>query len=151
MSTSRDEGGVLALVALFLPVAILVIGMVLDLGVVFYARRATQTACDLGALAGVIELDWDALAQGDVRIDSLAGEAVAIQVTNENVVSLGPLIVDPMVSVRVFNIPEREEPTVQVYCHFRVRAHFLGFLPGFGLGIPCAASAEASVVMRTKW
>ncbi len=146
-----EDGGVLALVAVFLPVAVLTMGMVLDLGMVYFARRAVQGACDLGALAGVLELDWDALASGDVRIDPTMGEAKAVQVASENLGALASVIRVMSLSAHVFNAPDREEPTVRVQCLFKVRAHFLGFLPGLGDGIPCSADSEGSVVRRTKW
>jgi hypothetical protein len=150
LSTSED-GAVLALVAIFLPVAVLTMGMVLDLGMVYFAKRAVQGACDLGALAGVIELDWDALASGDVRIDPAMGEAKAVQVASENLEAFGGVIREVWLSAHVLNAPDREEPAVRVECRFKVRAQFLGFLPGLGDGIPCSVSSEASVVKRTKW
>jgi len=52
----QTRGGVLALVALFLPIAVLCVGLVMDLGTVFFVRKAVQPACDLGVLAGVQEL-----------------------------------------------------------------------------------------------
>ena len=150
VSTSED-GAVLALVAVFLPVAVLTVGMVLDLGIVYFARRAVQGACDLGALAGVIELDWDALASGDVRIDPAIGETKAVRVARENIEALGSAIREVFVSAHVFNAPDREEPTVRVECRFKIEAHFLGLLPGLDQGIPCFTSSEGSVVRRTKW
>ena len=146
-----EDGAVLALVAVFLPVAVLVVGMVLDLGMLYFAKRAVQGACDLGALAGVIELDWEALAAGDVRIDPAMGEAKALQVTRENIEALGNVIRDASVSAHVLNAPDREEPTVRVECRFKVRAHFLGRLPGLGDGVPCSIASEGSVVRRTRW
>jgi hypothetical protein len=148
---TSEDGAVLALVAVFLPVAVLTVGMVLDLGIVYFAKRAVQGACDLGALAGVIELDWDALALGDVRIDPTMGQAKAVQVASENVYALGGVIREASISAHVLNAPDREEPTVRVECCFKVRAHFLGFLPGLGEGISCSVSSEGSVVRRTKW
>jgi hypothetical protein len=148
---TSEDGAVLALVAVFLPVAVLTVGMVLDLGMVYFAKRAVQGACDLGALAGVIELDWDALALGDVRLNPIMGEAKAVQVASENISALGRVIREASISAHVFNVPDREEPTIRVECRFKVRTHFLGFLPGLGQGIPCFASSEGSVVRRTKW
>ena len=43
----ETRGGVLALVALFLPIAVLCVGIVVDLGTVFFVRKAVQAACDL--------------------------------------------------------------------------------------------------------
>ncbi len=151
MLRSSEDGAVLALVAAFLPAAVLTVGMVLDLGMLYFAKRAVQGACDLGALAGVIELDWDALAAGEVRIDPEMGKKKALEVAGENIASLGSIIREAAVSAHVFNTPDRDEPTVRVVCHFRVRAYFLGFLPGLKDGIPCSASSEGSVVRRTKW
>jgi uncharacterized membrane protein len=146
-----EDGAVLALVALFLPAAVLTVGMVLDLGMLYFARRAVQGACDLGALAGVIELDWEALAAGDVLINPQMGEAKALEVTSENIGALGNVIREVSISAQVQNMPDREEPTVRVECRFKVKAHFLGFLPGLDKGIPCFTFSEGSVVRRTKW
>lgn len=146
-----EDGGVLALVAVFLPVAVLTVGMVLDLGMVYFVKRAVQGACDLDALAGAIELDWEALAAGEVRIDPAMGEAKAVQVAIENVEALGSIIHETHISAYVLNTPDREEPTVRVECRFKVEAYFLGFLPGLDEGIPCFAFSEGSVVRRTKW
>jgi len=147
----QTRGGVLALVALFLPIAILCIGLVVDLGTVFFARKAVQAACDLGALAGVQELDWDLLAVGTVSLKAAEAEAVAEEITAHNLDGLEALVRDVHVSAAVLNPPDIAEPTVAVTVTYSVRTLFLRTLPGLGDGFHDRRVAEASVVKRTEW
>ena len=140
-----------ALVVLLLPVAILSIGMVGDLGVVFFARKAVQAACDLGALAGVLELDWDRLAAGQVAIREQEGRAVAADLTRQNLESVSRLVVIVSLSTSVQNPPVKSEPVLTVEANFRVRTPFLGAIPGLQADFEGRVLAQASVVKRTKW
>ena len=146
-----ERGGVLALVALFLPVAVLVVGLVCDLGVVFCVRKIAQAACDLGALAGVQELDWDLLAEGTVAINETGAQSAAIGVAQENLANLGGLAHVEAVYAVVSNPPACSEPNIVLTVTCRVRPTYLGWLPAFAEGIPLSIMAEASVVERTKW
>lgn len=141
----------MALVALFLPVAIFSAGMVADLGMVFVARKAAQAACDLGALAGVLELDWDRLAQGQVMIREEDGEEMAAVVARQNLDSV--LGLAELVSLRssVSNPPEVPDPVVSVEVEYAVAVRYLKWLPGLRYGFRGRASSEASVVERTRW
>ena len=102
----QTRGGVLALVALFLPIAVLCVGMVVDLGTVFFVRKAAQAACDLGALAGVQELDWDLLAAGHValRVDDV--ERIAAEVARENLESVELLVPELQIGAKAENLPQ---------------------------------------------
>jgi uncharacterized membrane protein len=145
------RGGVLALVALFLPIAVLCVGMVVDLGTVFVVRKAVQAACDLGALAGVQELDWDLLAAGTVSLREEEAEAFAKEVTADNLEPIKTLVLDAHVSASVLNPPTKAEPTVAVSVTYSVRMLFLRTLPGLGEGFRDRRVSEASVVKRTEW
>lgn len=147
----QTRGGVLALVALFLPIAVLCIGMVIDLGTVFFVRKAVQAACDLGALAGIQELDWDLLALGTVSLRVEEAEAMAREITGQNLEGIETLVRDVSVSATVLNPPAKAEPTVGVTVRYSVRLSFLGTLPGLGEGFYDRRVSEASVVKRTEW
>ncbi len=147
----ETRGGVLALVALFLPIAVLCVGMVVDLGTVFFVRKAVQAACDLGALAGVQELDWDLLAAGTVSLRGEEAEAFAREVTSDNLQAIEALVLDTHVSATVLNPPAKVEPTVAVSVTYSVRMPFLRTLPGLGEGFRDRRVSEASVVKRTEW
>ncbi len=147
----RADGGVVALVALFLPIAVLCVGMVVDLGAVFFARKAVQAACDLGALAGVQELDWDRLAAGQVMIREEDGEDIAEGITRENLRNVTGLVEVLSVSCSVLNPPQVAEASLSVEVRFKVKTPFLGSVPGLFGSFEGRAFSQASVVRRTKW
>ena len=147
----HTRGGVLALVALFLPIAVLCVGIVVDLGTVFFVRKTVQAACDLGALAGVQELDWDLLAVGHVAVRVDDGERIAVEITRENLESVELLVPELQIGAKVENPPAREDPVVSVAAVYSVRTPFLRSVPGLGRGFQGSVMAEASVVKRTKW
>lgn len=153
------KGGVSLLVALYLPICILAVGMVFDLGLAFVVRQTAQTACDMGALAAVQELDWDQLAEGIVVINTVAARQQAADVTFANlapVVRKG-LITEPVISIAVSNPAGGAgdtgtgEPAVMVEASMTVRTFFLRWLPGLTGGIPMTVRAEARCVERTRW
>ncbi len=148
---ANERGGVMVLVTLFLPVAVLLVGLVCDLGVVFCVRKIAQAACDLGALAGVQELDWDLLAEGVVAIDESSAQTVATGVAQENLGNLGGLAHVETVCAMVSNPPASVEPRLVLTATCRIRPTYLSWLPGFEDGIPISIMAEASVVERTEW
>lgn len=147
----RDQrGSVVALFVLFMPVVLAVCGLALDLGILFTARKCVQGACDLGALAGVQELDWDALARGHILIREEDAVRRALEVAYSNMGCAGGLVFEPDLSARVYNPPFREEPCVIVEASFSVRSFFIHVF------VPVKQQlfrvlAEASVVTRTKW
>lgn len=146
-----QRGGVLALLALFLPIAVLVVGLVCDLGAVFCVRKIVQAACDLGALAGVQELDWDLLAEGTVVIEEVAAQTAAVGVARENLTNLGGLAHVESVYAVVSNPPASSEPNLVLTVVCRVHPTYLTWLPAFADGISLSMAAEASVVERTEW
>ncbi len=144
-----QRGGVIAMIVLFLPVAVLSIGMVADLGLLFVSRKLVQSACDLGALAGCQELDWDLLAQGLVVISDEHGKATAVEIAWDNLRDMNNVIRDVRLNVTVIN--HVQEPRVLVEADFRVQTFFIRYLPGFRTGIPCFIQSESAVVERKKW
>ncbi|HHW27406.1 MAG TPA: hypothetical protein GXX23_08780 [Firmicutes bacterium] len=141
----------MVLVALFLPVAVLVVGLVCDLGTVFCVRKLVQAACDLGALAGVQELDWELLAEGIVAIDEASARRVAIAIAEENLANLGGLAHVEGVYAVVTNPPDSPEPNLVLTVVCRIWPTYLAWMPAFADGIPLSIMAEASVVERTEW
>ncbi len=63
-----DRGAAAALVVLFLPCLIACAALAADLGALLIARAEMRAAADMGALAGVQDLDYVALAEGEVLI-----------------------------------------------------------------------------------
>lgn len=146
----NQKGSVIALVILFMPVALACAGIAVDLGILFTARKCVQAACDLGALAGVQELDWEALAEGRVVIRKEDARNKALEIAWLNMANAQELAEDVILSASVHNSASRNEPCVVVEASFGVRVHFIRiFIPGQGRRF--SVSAEASVVERTKW
>ncbi len=146
----REKGGAMVLVILFLPMALLSIGLVADLGVLFTVKRTVQAACDFGALAACQELDWDLLAEGQIVIDEFQGKAKAIHYTRQNLQHIEHFISDSNIEVIVRNIPDYE-PTIVVQTHVLVQTSFIKYLPGLRNGVTLDITSESSVVKRTKW
>ncbi len=147
----QTRGGVLALVALFLPIAVLCVGIVVDLGTVFFVRKAVQAACDLGSLAGVQELDWDLLAVGTIALREGEAEAVAKKIAGSNLETIDSLVQGVEIGAAVLNPPTKAEPTVVVAVTYSVRVPFLRTVAGLGEGFRDRRLSEASVVKRAKW
>ncbi|MBE3519147.1 MAG: Tad domain-containing protein [Firmicutes bacterium] len=153
------KGGVTLLVALYLPICILAMGMVFDLGLAFVVRQTAQAACDMGALAAVQELDWDKLAEGMVVINPAAARQQAADITFTNLAPLvrKGLVTEPVISATVSNPSGgaggagEGEPAVMVQASMTVRTFFLRWLPGLARGIPITVRAEARCVERTNW
>lgn len=136
---------------MFLPIAVLCVGLAVDLGAVFFARKAVRAACDLGALAGVQELDWDRLATGKVAIREADGGLIAQEVTRENLRNVTGLVEILSVSCSVRNPPQVTEASLSVEIRFKVRTPFLGSVPGLFGSFEGRVFSQASVVRRTKW
>ncbi|QUL98389.1 MAG: Tad domain-containing protein [Candidatus Fermentithermobacillus carboniphilus] len=147
----NQRGGAVALIALFLPVAVLCVGMVLDLGLVLTARHCVQAACDLGALAGLQELDWDALARGDVVIVEDKGRQKAVEIAASNVEDVRRILSDVSFHAEVRNGSSTREPSISVEATFKVRTVFLRWLPGLENGVMLKTTSVASVLQRSKW
>lgn len=159
MKRSNEWGGVLVSVLLFLPVLILCLGLVMDMGLLFVHRIQLAAAADFGALAAVQNVDLGRLATGERFIDPNDARRDARLWTEENLAAGLPLAVADRarVEVVVLNVPEGDylihpatgrmvvDPTVSVTVTAPVSLHFLRFLvPEVVLRV----HADASVMSR---
>lgn len=110
------RGAVAALVILFLPGLVGILALVVDLGLLLQARTALQASADLAALAGVQELDLEALAQGAPRLLPEAAREAAKSYAGANVLhQLGSEARAVLrVTVEVYNASSAE-PLVHLY------------------------------------
>ncbi len=81
------------LVILWLPVLLAVVSLVVNLGNLLVDRARLQASADLAALAAVQSVDWDAMAEGDVRLVEELADLEARDYSMANVQSL--MDVDP--------------------------------------------------------
>ena len=137
-----QRGGVIVMVVLFLPVAILSLGMV--------ARKIVQSACDLGALAGCQELDWELLAIGELVLSEERGRAAAIEMAFNNLRDLRNGIKDVTLNAQVSN-DAGQGPRLFLEAEFKIQTVFIRYLPGCGDGFPCSVISEAAVLERQQW
>jgi uncharacterized membrane protein len=73
-----QRGQVLAWVAVFLPALLVVLGLVIDGGLAFAARRDLQDVADAAAQAGAMQLDPAVYATtGQVQLDPIQARAAA--------------------------------------------------------------------------
>ncbi len=97
---AAQRGAVTALVVIFLPCLLAAAALVIDVGVLLTARGQMAAAADMGALAGVQDLDYDLLAEGQVVIVPEAAIGDAESWVRQNLASQ-PFIVPESVSVTV--------------------------------------------------
>ena len=152
-----EKGAVATLVLLFLPCLLAAAALVIDVGALLLARAQLAAAADMGALAGVQDLDYELLARGQIVI--LESEAVADAVSWVRANLAGrAFLVEEAISVRVSvrNMPRGGgatcpvtgrtllQPTVCVLIQAVVRPPFL---PASGW-VTMSVHADASVVGR---
>ena len=155
-----ESGSILVMFTLFLPVLILCVGLVTDLGLIFLARNIAYHAADLGALAGAQDLDLSRLSRGEVHLDEMRAARDAKSWTLNNLrTNFSALDVDSRagVSVDIYNasagnplIHRRSgrilnDPTVSVSVTVPVKMHFLSTLWS---EISVSARADASVIKK---
>ena len=147
-----ERGAVIAWFALTVPLVMVILAFVCDVAWLSYARGTVQTAVDLGALAGVQEIDFDRLAAGKVWID----EEYAVREALVNLtVNLGKGLTPSQItsstkSVDVYNTgsfgqhgrSRLKHPTVCVTAQVGVR------LPVTGMPYVIRVHADASIVPR---
>jgi len=155
-----QQGSILVMTMLFLPVVVMALGIVTDLGVLLVARRTAYGVADLAALAAAQEVDLESLSGGIIALKSGAAQAAALEWARTNLASLfpsWPAGYQPQVNVRVYNATPSgpsfhngngrrlEYPTVCVSLQVPVSMPFyVG--PNRVLMVP--AHADASVVPR---
>ncbi|MEW6031264.1 MAG: pilus assembly protein TadG-related protein [Bacillota bacterium] len=152
-----ERGAAGVLVVLFLPCLLASLGLAIDVGVLLLVRAEMRAAADMGALAGVQDLDFELLAEGRVVIRGPEAVRDAEAWVRENLT--GRAFIEPgsvVVSVSVRNLDagaratcpvtgrELEHPTVCVLVRARVRPPvFTIFGP-----VEVEVHADASVVGR---
>lgn len=135
------RGSVMVIVALFLPIFVLALGLVLDLGVLFVQRQQATAAADMAVLAGAREIDLDRLARGERYLLSEPAAGAAREWFFKNLrVSLGTEAGAASAIVRVYNATEANpavdavtgrhlrDPTVCLAGEIPARLYFLGFI-----------------------
>lgn len=138
-----QEGASTVAVVIFLPVLLLVTGLVTDVGLLFVSRHLAYQAAELGALAGAQDVDLEQLAAGQVVLVESAARADAVDFARRNVAVSFPrldLARSLQVQATVYNasrtVPVRHrltgriltDPTVSVDISLNVPLHFLASL-----------------------
>lgn len=95
----------MALVILAMPALVLSAGFVLDYGLLFLIRQELQAVADMAALAGVQEVDLEALSRGERRFLPAAPRARAAECARLNLAALD----------RPWLVAERTEVETTVY------------------------------------
>jgi hypothetical protein len=145
--TASKQGSIVALFALVLPVSLLICGMVLDIGVLLGARQIAKAACDLGALAGLQEIDWELLEQGVLALHEEQAIKRAIEFAEENV--RGSLANNARFYAQAY--VKNGEPCIRVLAEGSVRMSILSIIPQYRTRVPYSTFSEASITLRTKW
>jgi Flp pilus assembly protein TadG len=147
-----ERGAVIAWFALTVPLVMVILAFVCDVAWLSYARGTVQTAADLGALAGLQEIDFDRLAAGKVWIDEECAVREALSYLTANLgKGLTPSqITSSVKSVDVYNTGSLDQhgrsrlthPTVCVTAQVGVR------LPVTGMPYVIQVHADASIMPR---
>lgn len=157
----RQTGAVSALLLLSLPALLAALSLVVDVAVMVSTHGAARAAADMAALAACQELDLEALAGGNCRLDAGRAVQVARELALRNLsASLGEeAALSAAVTAEAHNpspdSPARDRvtgreltvPTVCVTVRVRTPALFLAAV----LGRPeVKVHADASVVARGR-
>ncbi len=157
-SDERMRGAALVTLILWFPVLIAATALALDVGQVMLLRIRLQAAADLAALAAVGSVDWDALAEGEVRLHVQKAEDYARSYANDNIESLDAGDVHRVevwavnaspddVQLHPVTGDELDYPTVVVRCDVQVPTGWLVLLPEGILRV----EADASIRPRTDY
>ena len=155
---TEPRGSVIVLVVLFLPIFVLALGFVIDLGVLFVQRQQAVAAADMAVLAGAREIDLDRLARGERYLLPEAATASAREWFFSNLrASLGTEAGAASAVVRVYNATQANpasdpvtgrrlhDPTVCLAGEVPARLYFLAFItPSTTLHV----HADASLLVR---
>ncbi len=155
---SSQRGSVVVLVVLFLPVFLLTLGFVIDLGVLFVQRQQAMAAADMAVLAGAREIDLDKLARGERSLLPEAATAAARQWFTSNLrASLGSEAEAAATVIHVYNATQASpatdpvtgrrlhDPTICLAGEVPARLYFLAFIvPRTTLHV----HADASLLLR---
>jgi len=150
----------LVAVVVALPVWVLMLGTMADVGLLFLVRTRLQAAVDMAALAAVQDVDLDRLASGEryIRPDAAARDGRRWARMNVDVGLQGIVEQDSFeVDVQVLNASPEEplahpvtrrvlvDPTVIVTARARMRLPFLGLVRG-----PVQVSARADAAVKER-
>lgn len=138
-----QDGASVVAVVIFLPILLLVAGLVTDVGLLFVGRHLAYQAAELGALAGAQDVDLEQLAAGQVVLVESTARADALDFARRNVAASFPRLDlgrSLQVEATVYNAsstaPARHrqtgriltDPTVSVDIRLDVPLHFLAAL-----------------------
>ena len=144
---------------LLLPVILLSLALVVDVGLVFLARQRAQAAADMAALAACQEVQLPLLTQGELALDEASARTKAMEYAGKNLAAAFPgmdLAGVAIVHVQIHNptpqAPDRDRitgrelvhPTVCVVIELRVPLRILRVSRD---GILIRVHADASVVI----
>lgn len=136
---SGQRGSAVVFTLVWLPVLLLCAGLAADLGNLFVVRYLLWTAADQGALAGARQVDLDALAEGQVRLDEAEAVRTAREVVTENLEATFGNFAGIRIGVDIMNTE------VRVMAELRTRTTFLALiLPD----VPIKVEARAQIVKR---
>ena len=151
-----DDGSATLLAVILLPLLVLVLGAVLDLGLLRQGAAATRAATDLAALVAVNDQDDGALAgEGELRLaadaESVAREYLARNLTPLASLGAGASDIAAAADVAVFSrggVDPRDgtaydRPTVRVIADVPLRTGLLRALLGPAIVVRAHAAAAA--------
>ncbi len=113
----NERGAAAALVICMLPVLVITMAFAVDLGLLVWYRFTLMDVADLSALAGVQELDLEALADGEPRLLSGEATAAAVDYARANVQArLGATALNALeMHVQIYNGSE-DSPLIHAHC-----------------------------------
>ena len=91
---------------IYLPVLLMIMALVIDVGLLIVIRNKLQAAADFGALAGAQNLNVQALQEGSIILDDSSAKRDATEWAEENVLrNLHPFMerLDLIITARVYN------------------------------------------------
>ncbi len=149
-----EQGMVIAWFALAMPLFMIILAYVCDVAWLSYARGIVQAAADAGVLAGVQEIDFERLAEGEVWIDEEPATYASLEYLNTNLVRglARGQIISLERSLQVYNTgnrdlhghPQISHPTVCLRVQAGVR------LPVTALRYTIEVHSDASIVPRRR-
>ncbi|HEY3316593.1 MAG TPA: pilus assembly protein TadG-related protein [Bacillota bacterium] len=158
--TAATRGSVVVMIVLFLPIFLLLLGLVIDIGVLFVQRQGAYSAADMAVLAGAREIDLDRLARGERYLNPAEAESATRTYFASNLAaSLGSEASEATATVRVFNPPPGSpardpvtgrllaDPTVCLSAVVPARLYFLAFIT---TSAPLRIHADASLLERKR-
>ncbi|HHV78971.1 MAG TPA: hypothetical protein GXX40_05085 [Firmicutes bacterium] len=157
-----QNGAAAVATVIFLPVALLLASLVLDVGRLLLAKRNLSLAADMGALAGAQELDLGALWYGKRVLLESAARSTARETVEANIQANLPGwqgLASACIVATVYNAEKGcelvhpgtrrilQDPTVCITVKMPIR---LSVVPGPPGGITVSTHADASVLGKKR-